>query len=87
MAILLVFHPRHKLEYFKKASWPESWIQAASDLVCDEFDTLYASVPIASSSVGDSREVSLDDHVCPLLLPSDFHALLMASFYKAIYNI
>ena len=59
----------------------------ASDLVCDKFDMSYASVPIVSASVGDSREASLDDHVCPLLLPSDFCALLMASFYKAIYNI
>lgn len=59
----------------------------ASDLVCDKFDTLYASVPIGFASVRDSREVSLDNHIRSLLLPSDFRALLMALFYKAIYNI
>jgi len=59
----------------------------ASDLVYDEFDMSYASVLIVSALVGDPREASLDDHVRPLLLPSDFRALLKASFYKAIYNI
>jgi hypothetical protein len=54
----------------------------ASDLVHDEFDTSYASVPIASASVGGPK-VSVDDHVHPLLLPSDFCALLMASFYQS----
>ena len=82
MAILLVLHPRHKLEYFKKAGWPESWIQMASDLVRDEFDMSYASVPIVSASVG-GPEASVDDHVRPLLLPSDFRALLTALFYKS----
>lgn len=56
----------------------------AYDLVCDEFDSSYASVEIVS--VGDAREASLDNNVRPLL-PSDLHALLAPSFYKALYNI
>ena len=40
--ILLVLHPRHKLQYFKTASWEEEWIEAAEEIVRDEFDQTYA---------------------------------------------
>ena len=36
--ILLVLHPRHKLQYFKTASWEEEWIEAAEEIIHDEFD-------------------------------------------------
>jgi len=34
----LVLHPRHKLQYFKTAGWEEDWIEAAEQIVRDEFD-------------------------------------------------
>ena len=37
----LVLHPRHKLEYFKRNNWDESSIEAARDIVQDEFDWSY----------------------------------------------
>jgi hypothetical protein len=39
---LLVLHPRHKLDYFKKAGWKEEWIAAARQIVRDEFEQSYA---------------------------------------------
>jgi len=31
--LLLVLHPRHKLNYFKNAKWEDDWIEAARQLV------------------------------------------------------
>ena len=59
--ILLVLHPRHKLEYFKRNGWRDSWIEAAHDIVRDEFDRSYASKNTASE--GDVMEASSDDKV------------------------
>ncbi|KAF8232626.1 hypothetical protein L208DRAFT_1123313, partial [Tricholoma matsutake] len=39
--IAMVLHPRHKLNYFKTARWEDDWIEAARQLVRDEFDLLY----------------------------------------------
>ena len=38
---ILVLHPRHKLEYFKAQKWENEWIQAARDIVREEFDRSY----------------------------------------------
>lgn len=37
-----VLHPRHKLQYFKNAGWDKEWIQAAANIVQEEFDRTYA---------------------------------------------
>jgi hypothetical protein len=37
-----VLHPRHKLFYFKRAGWKDSWITTARMIVCDVFDQSYA---------------------------------------------
>jgi hypothetical protein len=39
--LLLVLHPRHKLEYFKAQKWENEWIQAARNIVREEFDRSY----------------------------------------------
>ena len=31
--LYIVLHPRHKLEYFKKAGWEASWIKAAEEIL------------------------------------------------------
>jgi len=41
-----VLHPRHKLNYFKKAGWEEDWIETARDIVRTEFDQTYAFMDI-----------------------------------------
>ena len=38
MYYLLVLHFCHKLQYFKNAGWEEEWIEAAEEIVRDEFD-------------------------------------------------
>lgn len=37
----IVLHPRHKLEYFKKAGWEASWIKAAEEILRVEYDRSY----------------------------------------------
>jgi len=84
-AILLVLHPQHKLEYFKKNGWHDSWIKVAYDIVCKEFDRSYASMELALE--GDDAEVSLeDDEVSPFyVLPSGLCGSLMTSLIDRLY--
>ena len=42
--LLLVLHPRHKLEYFKKAGWPDEWTDEAVEIVRTVFDLSYGSL-------------------------------------------
>lgn len=44
----LVLHPRHKLQYFKKAGWEDAWIKTARSIVRDEFDRTYAFMDVES---------------------------------------
>jgi len=44
--VFLVLHPRHKLQYFKKAGWEETWIETSRDIVRTEFDRTYAFMDI-----------------------------------------
>jgi len=46
LKFLPVLHPRHKLNYFKKAGWEDSWIEAAHNIVHTEFDETYAFMDI-----------------------------------------
>jgi hypothetical protein len=39
---LVVLHPRHKLAYFKAQDWDESWVEAAYNILRDEYDRSYA---------------------------------------------
>ncbi len=39
----VVLHPRHKLEYFKKAAWLASWYSTARDLVRTTYELSYAN--------------------------------------------
>ena len=41
-----VLHPRHKLQYFEKAGWEESWIKTSREIVCTEFDQTYAFMDV-----------------------------------------
>jgi hypothetical protein len=43
--LAVVFHPRHKLKYFKWAGWEPEWIAAATDIICAKFDRSYAVQP------------------------------------------
>ena len=41
-----VLHPRHKLNYFKKAGWDDTWVKTAQEIVRAEFDQTYAFMDI-----------------------------------------
>jgi hypothetical protein len=50
--LLLVLHPRHKLQYFKNAGWQDEWIERAEEIVRTEFDLSYGSMDTTS---GETR--------------------------------
>ncbi|KAF8264389.1 hypothetical protein EI94DRAFT_1503973, partial [Lactarius quietus] len=39
--IVMVLHPRHKLEYFKRQRWEIPWVQDTHNIVCRTFDRSY----------------------------------------------
>jgi hypothetical protein len=53
---LTVLHPRHKLEYFRKADWTEDWIEVAKRIVRDEYERTY-KVTEGDVEVDDSEKV------------------------------
>jgi hypothetical protein len=55
---VLVLHPRHKLEYFKRHNWDASWIDTARQIVRNEFDRSYASLDIQD----DDADMRVDTH-------------------------
>ena len=46
----IVLHPRHKLQYFEKAGWEESWIKTSHDIVRTEFDETYTFMDVEEQS-------------------------------------
>jgi len=53
--LLLVLHPRHKLQYFKNAGWEEAWITTARSIVRDEYDRTYAFMDIGDTLSNEVR--------------------------------
>jgi hypothetical protein len=45
-----VLHPRHKLQYFEKAGWEDSWIKTSREIVRTEFDQTYAFMDVEEHS-------------------------------------
>ncbi|CDO72042.1 hypothetical protein BN946_scf184943.g77 [Trametes cinnabarina] len=44
--IAMVLHPRYKTAYFKKLNWTRLWIESARKLVRNEYDQVYAKLPL-----------------------------------------
>lgn len=55
--MLLVLHPRHKLEYFRNAAWDPAWIDTARALVRNKFDLKYASREVTGGGNGSKDAV------------------------------
>ena len=51
----LVLHPCHKLAYFKNAGWEVEWVEAAHQIIRDEFDCSYAPLPDVSDEEGENE--------------------------------
>lgn len=64
---LPVLHPRHKLDYFKKANWQQDWINVATAIVRDEYEHTYK---VAQGDV----EAEGNDQVNGILISESFHA-------------
>jgi len=43
---IIVLHPHHKLEYFRKNNWDEPSIEAAHNIVQDKFDKSYRKLDV-----------------------------------------
>lgn len=56
---LKVLHPRHKLQYFRKANWDETWITTATEIIHDEFVRGYADLPIDAANVVYTKNVCI----------------------------
>ena len=78
ISIYLVLHPRHKLEYFKKHNWEESWIQTAHEIVREEFDRSYAAMDVGVDE-GSMQVDSNNDTVRFFLLLLNFRREFMTA--------
>ena len=67
-SILLVLHPRHKLQYFEKAGWEESWIKTSREIVRTEFDQTYAFMDVEEQSNAPPPPSVCIIYFIPLLL-------------------
>jgi hypothetical protein len=65
LMLVLVLHPRHKLQYFKNAKWEQDWIDTAQQIVNDEYLRSYAPNEAAPSQNNDS---DVDMHVSMLVM-------------------
>ena len=69
ISLLSVLHPQHKLAYFKNQGWEESWVDAAYNIVHEEYNCLYhlyALVHLNNGSDGDDNYIAMGsvDWVC-----------------------
>ena len=55
--LIAVLHPRHKLDYFKKAGWEEEWIITAKKIVHDEFERSYMAPVIEDDKPSASDQL------------------------------
>ena len=53
--LLLVLHPRHKLQYFKNAGWQDEWIERAEEIVRMVFDLSYGSIDTSWATSGETQ--------------------------------
>ncbi|KIM55803.1 hypothetical protein SCLCIDRAFT_71675, partial [Scleroderma citrinum Foug A] len=59
--IAMVFHPHHKLKYFKSAGWRPQWIATAHKLVQDRYNESYTTYSIAEDWDGQADVDTEDD--------------------------
>ena len=64
LTCLLVLHPHHKLNYFKKAKWDNEWIDMARQIVWDEFECSYKDCSAADLTTSNADHNSESKKVC-----------------------
>ena len=50
--VRLVLNPKYKLKYFESKNWPQIWVDAALEVLRDQWETNYK--PSVSDSQGDN---------------------------------
>ncbi|KIL57332.1 hypothetical protein M378DRAFT_88068, partial [Amanita muscaria Koide BX008] len=55
--IATILHPSYKLEYLRKANWPEKWIDEAVSIVKEEFLRSYAEMEAQEMSASTATNV------------------------------
>ena len=65
----LVLHPRHKLEYFKRNNWDESSIEAAHEIIQDEFDRSYWLLDIEDDIATETNRTIAVSYSYSLAIP------------------
>jgi hypothetical protein len=53
--LLLVLHPRHKLQYFKNAGWQDEWIERVEEIVRMVFNLSYGSMDTSWATSGETQ--------------------------------
>lgn len=77
----IVLHPRHKLQYFEKAGWEDTWIKTSRDIVRTEFDQTYAFMDVEEQS-----DAPPPSSVCIIILLFDLSLyLLLICFPTAFF--
>ena len=73
-----VLHPCHKLNYFKKAGWDDTWIKTAQEIVHAEFDQTYAfmDVDAGASCKATRKTVSCVHYIWDVMSNSFFQPSL-----------
>jgi hypothetical protein len=61
--ILLVLHPRHKLNYFKAAGWVDGWTKDTEAIVRAEFDLSYGSTDASLAMKHSKSKVRVLNHI------------------------
>jgi hypothetical protein len=74
--LLSVLHPRHKLQYFKRAGWQPDWIKKAEEIVRAKFDESYAA-PADDSDDVDMLPPASTKKVHYLLIYLKSHRLIL----------
>ncbi len=62
----VVLHPQFKTEYFEDENWKKTWIDAAKEIISDQWDTHYKDAaareePDAAVSIISFTCISTDD--------------------------
>lgn len=76
LALPIVLHPGHKLEYFRDNDWDEEWIDAAKEITRKEYERKYAGHVKPDGPRTASGAASTSAQVRPLLVHAWYTKLI-----------
>jgi hypothetical protein len=60
--ILIVLHPKYKLQYFKNAKWETRWIDTAEELFRNQFNNEYSKEEYADPLEDEEESAEVTVH-------------------------